>query len=292
MADNVVFFVGGTCIALVIIAIAFTVRRSFSTPAAHALERPDDIFTRFKQEAALSPKDSTIQMNWGNALLVRAGTFKNTSDKLLMYKEAAERFRRATELSPSLATTWKALGRTLYLLFRLERCEDRGAFAAAWAAYESAVRLSPLDASVWQQWGEDLYMAAAHCAEEERKEELVNMAKTRYAQAVAINPGYMDAWKSWGGGSAALEEIQAATGDLRGQAFDELGEDGDRLLPGMPGTRPVSEKDEGGAMPWELETTMDEPEDYFSACNGGEVKNEQATPEGNQRAQEGRVQEK
>ena len=238
---NMHFFIGaGVAFFLLLLGIIFIVRQNTSVSSDFASKDAED------------PNDPETQMKLGYALAARAGTSKLAFRRVQGYREAAERFRRATELAPSLATAWTALGQTLYLLFRLENNESLTALANANAAYESAVRLSPANASLWQHWGEDLYMAAAYCKEEAKKEELASLAKACYARAVALNPDLMEDWRRWGGSPTALEEMQAATGEEA---------EGDMLL--TPGARSMPEQ-AGGSMPWALEADMADADKFFS----------------------------
>jgi tetratricopeptide (TPR) repeat protein len=256
---------GGVVFFLILVAIILIVRRDTSDPSDSASGKNRDIFAQYKAQEAEKPKDPEIQLKWGHALALRASESKIPFRRAQLYKEAAERFRRATELAPSLAVAWKTLGQTLYLLLRLESCEDRAVLANANAAYESAIRLSPANASFWQHWGEDLYMAAAYCKDDEKREELVSMAKARYARAVALNPDLLEAWRSWGGSLAALDEVQAAAEEARQRLEDRPAgleqTEGDILL--TPGARAMLGQS-GGAMPWELEAGMEDAEKFFS----------------------------
>lgn len=263
MTNMLLFTSGGVVFFLVLVAIIFIVRQNTSVSSDSASGKNKNIFAQYKAQEAQNPKDPEIQLKWGHALAARAGESKLPFKRIQLYKEAAERFRRATELAPSLAVTWKTLGQTLYILFRLEGCENRAVLANANAAYESAVRLGPANASLWQHWGEDLYMAAAYCKEEDKREELVALAKARYARAVALDPALMKDWRSWGASSAALEEIEAAAIDARQRQDDRPSglDQGDILL--TPGAHPMPGQP-AGAMPWELEAGMEDAEKFFS----------------------------
>lgn len=251
---------GGVVLLLVAIAVILITRQQSRSGRSGAGKR-GDIFAQLREQAAKNPKDSGIELKWGHALAARAGEARNPAMRLQAYKEAAEHFRRATELTPSLAVPWKNLGQTLFILFRLENCEDKVILGQAQVAYETAVRLSPLDASMWQHWGEDLYMTAAYCKQEDRKEELVSLAKVRYARAVALSPALMEDWKSWGGSNADLAEIQAAAENAQKQEGVGDPEEGD--LAAATGTKPP-QAGPGGSMPWEVGGDMNDPEQFFA----------------------------
>ena len=246
--DTLFFVGGGVIFFLILMGVILAVRQS--AVGSSASGKSDDICARYQAQAAENPKNPEILLKWGHVLAVRAGESKATLRRMQLYKEAAERFRKATELAPSLVTAWKALGQTLYFLFRLDNCEDRAVQANANAAYEAAVRLKPAEAALWQHWGEDLYMAAAYCKEDEKREKLVSLAKARYARAVALQPELMEEWRTWGGNEAALEEVREVEEEARkwqegrfvgsgGETIDEPSASGES---GQP----------GGAMPWEL----------------------------------------
>ncbi len=63
------------------------------------------------------------------------------------YLEAADRYRRAVQLDPTLAAAWLNLGNSLYFLSR---------YPESLEAYEAAIRLDPNNASAWQGKGQAL----------------------------------------------------------------------------------------------------------------------------------------
>ena len=260
MSDTMLYAGGGVVLLLVVIAVVLITRQQSRAGRASGKR---DIFAQLREQAAKNPKDSGIELKWGHALAARAGEARNPALRLQAYKEAAEHFRRATELTPSMAVPWKNLGQTLFILFRLENCEDKVILDQAQVAYESAVRLSPLDPAMWQHWGEDLYMTAAYCTHEERKEELVSLAKVRYARAVALRPELMEDWKSWGGSNADLAEIQAAAEKAKSQ--DGVGEPEEGDLSAATGTKPPQSPASEGSMPWEVGGDITDPEKFFAA---------------------------
>jgi len=270
VTDTALFAGGGVVVFLLLMGIIFVMRQHGDTSSSSVASKNDDVSARDRsQQAAENPKDPGILLKSGHDLAARAGASETPLKRMQLYKEAAEFFRRATELAPSLVVAWKALGQTLYILFRLGDCKDRAVLANANAAYEAAVRLELANASLWQYWGEDLYMAATYCKEEEKREELLALAKARYARAVTLAPALMEDWKAWGGSAATLDEVRAAVETLVAPKQQEgmhtvpaeLG-GGGGFVPETPGAQPAAGKPEG-TMPWELEADMENPEKYF-----------------------------
>ena len=260
-----IFGGGGLVFLLILVWIVHIVRQSADLSSSG---KSDDICAHYQRQAAENPKDPEVLLKWGHVLAVRAGERKDSLGRVQYYKEAAECFRKATELAPFLVATWKALGQILYILFRLDNCEDRAVLANANAAYEAAARLNPTEAALWQHWGEELYMAAAYCKEEAKREELLSLAKARYAQAVVLQPELMEEWRTWGGDEAALEEARAATEEEGWKQLESKFVDLDDETVGDVSTTPeassepgVSGADRGypRAMPWELDVDMAEP---------------------------------
>ncbi len=79
-----------------------------------------------------------------------AGYWKAEADRYYLagsYQEAAELYRRAVQLDPTLAAAWLNLGNSLYFLGRYQESLE---------AYEAALRIDPNNASAWQGKGQAL----------------------------------------------------------------------------------------------------------------------------------------
>ncbi|MDL2315787.1 hypothetical protein LJC59_01735 [Desulfovibrio sp. OttesenSCG-928-A18] len=187
--------------------------------------------------ATATCKNPSAWLEAGRALLAAASAAKNAPMRIQKYEEASDCFRKATEVANDNTQAWRNRGQSQYALFRLKGCQDRLLLNNAHTAFQSAARLAPADAAVWQDWGEELYLTGMYCSRDDDRRELQELAKNKYAKAVHLDPGRMEAWQKWGGSAQALADIRD---EQDGDAIRSAGleQDGQAEAMPEPGSQP------------------------------------------------------